>query len=247
MSKSAQPIAKKIAQELERLIIEGVHHSSVPLRQADLAVAFGVSHIPVREALAMLAEKGLVQIIPNRGAMVVPLSASQCMELSGMRAALEVIALRHSIPRLSDSNLVAAQLALTWGRRAPSLSVRAQCNWDFHRALYTGGEQPFLMNQLETLWRHADRYLMFAWTHAEYEARSDDEHESILKACSARDVRLACQLTRQHIQAAARSVERLLTAVTSEISTRLPQKPDRQIWPGHRPATLTQLPPEYGS
>jgi len=216
MSKSAQPIAKKIAQELERLIIEGVHHAAVPLHQADLAAEFGVSHIPVREALAMLAEKGLVQIIPNRGAMVVPLSAGQCMELSEMRAALEVIALRKSVPRLSDSNLVAARLALNQGRRAPSLALRAQCNWDFHRALYTGGEQPFLMNQLETLWRHADRYLMFAWTHAQYEARSDDEHESILKACSAHDVRLACQLTRQHIQAAALSVERLLTEAPPE-------------------------------
>jgi len=211
MSKSAQLIAKKIAQELERLIIEGVRRTAVPLRQADLAAQFGVSHIPVREALAMLAEKGLVQIIANRGAMVVPLSASQCMELSRMRAALEVIALRHSIPQLSDSNLVAARLALIEGRRAPSLSVRAQCNWDFHRAFYTGGEQRFLMNQLETLWRHADRYLLFAWTHAEYEAQSDDEHELILKACSTQDVRLACQLTRRHIQAAALSGEKLLT------------------------------------
>ena len=83
MSKSAQPIAKIIAQALEQRIIEGLHEQAVPLRQAELALEFGTSHIPVREALATLAEKGLVQIIPNRGAVVAPLSAKQCNELAG--------------------------------------------------------------------------------------------------------------------------------------------------------------------
>jgi DNA-binding GntR family transcriptional regulator len=51
---------------------------------------------------------------------------------------------------------------------------------------------------------------MFAWTHARYEARSDDEHEALLQACEARDLRRACTLTRRHIEAAAAAVERLL-------------------------------------
>lgn len=210
MPKSAQPIAKLIAQALEQRIVEGLHAQALPLRQAELAAEFGTSHIPVREALATLAEKGLVQIVPNRGAVVVPLSAGQCRELAEMRAALEPLALRRSVPRLTDAMLAAARKACEQGRRARSLALRAQHNWAFHRALYAGGDQPFLMTQLETLWRHADRYLMFAWTHARYEARSDDEHAGLLQACEARDVRRACMLTRQHIEAAAQAVERLL-------------------------------------
>lgn len=212
MPKNAQPIAKAIAQALEQRIIEGVHAHAVPLRQAELAAEFGTSHIPVREALASLAEKGMVQIIPNRGAVVVPLSAGQCRELADMRAALEPLALRRSVPRLTEAMLAAARQAWEQGRSARTLALRAQRNWAFHRALYAGGEQPFLLGQLETLWRHADRYLMFAWTHAHHEARSDDEHAAILQACEARDVRLACTLTRQHIEAAAQVVERLLAA-----------------------------------
>lgn len=210
MPKNAQPIAKLIAQALEQRIVEGLHAQTVPLRQAELAAEFGTSHIPVREALATLAEKGLVQIIPNRGAVVVPLSAHQCRELAQMRAALEPLALRRSVPHLTGDMLAAARQAWDQGRRARTLVLRAQHNWAFHRALYAGGDQPFLMSQLETLWRHADRYLMFAWTHARYEARSDDEHAELLEACEARDVRRACTLTRRHIEAAAEVVERLL-------------------------------------
>ena len=233
MPKSAQPIAKLIARALEQRIVEGLHAQALPLRQAELAAEFGTSHIPVREALATLAEKGLVQIIPNRGAVVVPLSAGQCRELAEMRAALEPLALRRSVPRLTEDMLAAARKACDQGRRARSLTLRAQHNWAFHRALYAGGEQPFLMGQLETLWRHADRYLMFAWTHARYEARSDDEHAGLLEACEARDVRRACTLTRAHIEAAARAVERLLE--TPDRGTGSAAQPPSRAAGGTRP------------
>lgn len=210
MSKSAQPIARTIALALERRIVEGRHAAAQPLRQAELAAEFGTSHIPVREALASLAEKGLVRIVPNRGAEIVPLSASQCRDLAEMRAALEPLALRHAVPHLRDVQLDAAAAALERGRSADGLLDRAQANWDFHRALYAAAARPFLLGQLETLWRHADRYLQFAWAKAHYEARSDREHVAILAACRRRDVRLACRLTRAHILDAAASVVALI-------------------------------------
>jgi DNA-binding GntR family transcriptional regulator len=65
MPKNAQPIAKLIAQSLEQRIIDGVHHVATPLRQADLAAEFGTSHIPVREALASLAERASCRSFPT--------------------------------------------------------------------------------------------------------------------------------------------------------------------------------------
>lgn len=210
MSKSAQPIAKAIALALEQRIVEGHHTVALPLRQAELAAEFGTSHIPVREALASLAEKGLVRIVPNRGAEIVPLSSSQCWQLAEMRSALEPLALRHAVPHLTQAHLEAASAALERGRRTRDLVERAQANWEFHRALYAPSEREFLLSQLETLWRHADRYLQFAWARARYEARSDREHVEIFTACRDRDVRLACRLTRTHILDAATSVAALL-------------------------------------
>ena len=212
MSKSPQPIARTIALAIEQRIVEGLHREAIPLRQSDLAAEFGASHIPVREALAALAEKGLIRIVPNRGAIIVPLTASHCVELAEIRAALELIAIRHSVPRLTPRHLNDARIALDEGRLAATLSVRAQSNWAFHRTLYAAAERPFLLAQIETLWGHADRYLRFAWSRAHYEARSDNEHRQILKACAVRDVRLACRLTREHILRASERVASLLAA-----------------------------------
>jgi DNA-binding GntR family transcriptional regulator len=210
MPKSAQPIARLIAQALELRIAQGMHTEALPLRQAELAEEFGTSHIPVREALASLAEKGLVQILPNRGAVIVPLTALQCRELAEMRVALEVLAVRQAVPLLQDSDIEAARNALDAGQQAPTLPLRAAHNWAFHRALYAPAQRPFLMSQLDTLWRHADRYLQFAWSRARYEHKSDAEHAGLLAACAARDVRLAARLTREHILEAAESVQSLL-------------------------------------
>jgi DNA-binding GntR family transcriptional regulator len=203
MSKSGQPASRLIALEIEKRISEGLLENDLPLRQAELAKEFGTSHIPVREALSALAEKGLVQIIPNKGAVVAPLSAHQCRELADMRVALETVAIRSSVPKLTDSHLAEARATLVAIHKASTPRLRAVNNWSFHRSLYAAAERPFLMSHLEKLWMHADRYLQFTWAHLPYEARSEHEHEAILLACEARDVRSACRLTTDHILGAA--------------------------------------------
>jgi DNA-binding GntR family transcriptional regulator len=159
MSKSALPIARTIAATLERRIVDGTYLEGAQVKQADVAAEFGVSHIPVREALAALAQYGLLEISPNRGATVTYLSASQCMELADMRVALEELALKSSIRCLTDADLAQARVAIAKGQKSTSLEDRSKWNWAFHRALYARSERPFLQSQLEVLWRHADRYL----------------------------------------------------------------------------------------
>lgn len=203
MSKTANPAARTIALTLQRRIVDGTYPGGMPIRQAEVATEFGVSHIPVREALASLAQGGLVDIQPNRGAVVTALSADQCLELAEMRVALESIALKHSMKRLSAKDLVAARQALARGAKADSLEERSQWNWAFHRLLHAGAARPFLLSQLETLWKHADRYLHYTWKNAHYEARSDSEHEELLAAVEAKDEPLALRLNKRHILGAA--------------------------------------------
>lgn len=212
MSKTAIPAARTIALTLQRRIADGTYPGGMPIRQAELAAEFGVSHIPVREALASLAQSGLVDIQPNRGAVVTTLSAEQCLELAEMRVALESIALKHSMMWLSAKDLAAARQALTRGARAKSLEDRSQWNWQFHRLLLAGAARPFLLSQLETLWRHADRYLQYTWRNAHYEARSDAEHENLLAAVTANDEALALRLNKRHILDAAATAIDLLKA-----------------------------------
>lgn len=213
MSKSASPLSLTIAAVLESRIADSFSVDEVPLRQAELAAEFGTSHIPVREALSSLAQAGIVRIAPNRGAVIPPLAVAQNRELALMRCELEALAVRQAVPNLNADQRKRAAAAARRGRAARSLKLRSEQNWAFHRALYEAADMPFLLEQMERLWRHADRYLRFAWSQAGYQARSDDDHEAILRAFEAGAAERAEQLTREHIVDAAREIDRLLGAL----------------------------------
>src|SRR5580658_11203182 len=75
------------------------------LRQDAIAIEYGVSHIPVREAFRRLEAEGLVSIRPHHGAIVTSLSASEIEELYEIRVALECAAMRAAVPRMSAESL----------------------------------------------------------------------------------------------------------------------------------------------
>src|SRR3982750_1889647 len=66
-----------IAESLRDEILRGEIPAGQPLRQEELAERFGVSRLPVRDALLRLEAQGLVHVFPNRGAFVISLSAGE--------------------------------------------------------------------------------------------------------------------------------------------------------------------------
>src|SRR3954468_8942501 len=74
-------MASAAAGELRRRILDGTYAAGLPLRQDALAEEFGISRIPVREALLQLEAEGLVRILPHRGAIVSELSTGEIEEV----------------------------------------------------------------------------------------------------------------------------------------------------------------------
>ena len=93
-------ISSAVAEELRRRIVDGEFQSGFQLRQDALAAEFGVSRIPVREALMQLEAEGLVKIHPHRGAIVSELSTEEIEELFELRALLERAPLDRPLHRL---------------------------------------------------------------------------------------------------------------------------------------------------
>ena len=89
-------IAAAVADSLRHRILDGDFKAGFPLRQDALAGEFGVSRIPIREALMQLEAEGLVKIHPHRGAIVSELSTDEVQELFELRALLE--------PRLREAD-----------------------------------------------------------------------------------------------------------------------------------------------
>ena len=101
--------ADTVADSLRELILDGTLGVGLQLRQEELARRFGVSRIPVREALGRLQAEGLVEHFANRGSVVAGRSVEDLLETLDIRIALESRALRLSLPNLTARDFKAAR------------------------------------------------------------------------------------------------------------------------------------------
>ena len=212
---SDQPAARgqqvaRIVETLRAEIIGGRLRPDQPLRQEALAARFGVSRMPVREALRDLENQGFVIFPKNKSARVAPLLVGELVEIFDMRALAECLALEKAIPHLSNADLDRAE-GLAAELEAAPIAEFARLNTAFHMALYRPCGRPRLLAHIEALARAADRYLRAAAAGLDYRGPSDAEHRAILAACRARDTERASALLKSHILDARDTWERAMT------------------------------------
>ena len=200
-------IAVRIAETIAERIIAGALKPDMPLRQDHVAREFNSSHVPVREAFRQLEAQHLVVALPRRGVRVAPLDATSVREISEMRAALEVVALRHAFLRLTPAHLAKIELALIEGESAATLLELEAANRTFHQALVTPCAMPRLLASLDGLQRANSRLVFTMARNLGWQPRSNQDHRVILGALRARNIEQACSLLARHIQ----TIERLTT------------------------------------
>ncbi|NWJ45999.1 MAG: GntR family transcriptional regulator [Chloroflexi bacterium] len=203
-----------IADSLRKAILSGEIKGGDYLRQEELASAFGVSRIPVREALRKLEAEGLIAIYPNRGAQVLELSPREVQELFEIRVALETAALRFALPTLSSQDLEQAALILEELERETEVGRWGELNRKFHLALYQPCARPRLLSIINSLHQEADRFLRLVLSAIEHQNRSQQEHRELLEACCQQDSEKALGLLQVHIKEAG---ELLVAVLNREI------------------------------
>lgn len=191
-----------IARSLRADIMQGKLRSEEPLRQDEIAARFGVSKIPVREALVQLQAEGLVTFYPNRGAIVSRLSRAEAEEIFVMRVALETAALRRAIPHLTIANLAQAEGILDTIEEEQNVAQWGDLNWNFHATLYTPAGLPRLMEWVKRLHIHVARYLVIYLAGMDYQTASQNEHRQILEACRQGNIEAATEHLTHHLQSA---------------------------------------------
>ena len=100
-----------VVAELRRIILNGDAPPGTPVPLAEVADLFGVSHIPVREALKTLIGEGLVMHRPNSGYAVAQLTAQELYEMYIVRESLEMAAHSAAIVRATEEDFAVARLA----------------------------------------------------------------------------------------------------------------------------------------
>ena len=202
------PLTHVVAQAVRERILAGHFEPGERLAEEKLSAELGVSRMPVREALRLLAAEGIVSIEPRRGASVTSYTPAQVQELVEVRATLEGLNARLAARRHDPEMIAKLKRIVADGGRITErtdLAVIQAHNARFHEALEQIGANSVLSSIVRSL---RDRTaLIFA---RQSRARTRDnwrEHAGIMQAVIAGDAELAALLATRHVYNAAQMPE----------------------------------------
>jgi DNA-binding GntR family transcriptional regulator len=181
---------------LREQILSGELRESSALRQRDIALRFGVSQTPVREALRRLESEGLVVSDTHRGSNVAEARDGAVEENYQIRAALESLG-----AQLAAKTITAAQLdnLVTLNQRMQAVgedvAAYGPLNRDFHFSIYESAGSPLLLSLMRLLWQSMPNGPRVLRSHAE----STRQHQALIDALRERDGAAAADITREHI------------------------------------------------
>ncbi|PRZ40978.1 GntR family transcriptional regulator [Antricoccus suffuscus] len=192
--------ADMVTAKLREMIISGEIRSSAALRQRDLAIQFGVSQTPVREALRRLESEGIVVNDPHKGSTVVEASAGLWNENFAIRAALESLAAELACESITDTQIdELARIDKKMRELGEINDEYRDLNQQFHFGICGAARSPMLMSFIRLLWNALGDGPHVVRSHRE----SARQHAKILKALRARDKDTIGSLLRVHILGAA--------------------------------------------
>jgi DNA-binding GntR family transcriptional regulator len=180
---SGQRLAASAAHaRIRQLILSGRLPAGTVINQVELAAELGISRTPLREALRMLEEEGLVEAEPNRRSRVASFNGAEMDAIYGTRLLLEALAMRLTLPALAPEAVEQAgrlldELEELGGPAAGEAWHRA--HHEFHQTFMTGAPGP-LFDQIVSYAQRSERY-MYAEAHtpALVHARRAAEHRQI--------------------------------------------------------------------
>lgn len=192
-----------MTRQVREAILEGRLRPGSRIRQQALARQFGVSRIPVREALQRLEGEGLVTLVPHSGARVARLDIVECTELYRMRELVEPMALGESTPNLTDRQLAELRGLVNAIEQSSADPARwLELDRRFHLESYAGAPMPRILAMIERFWNQTQQYrrAYMATGSGDKFATANFEHRLILEALELRDSDDAADRQRSHIR-----------------------------------------------
>jgi DNA-binding GntR family transcriptional regulator len=183
------------------MVITGELPPGSAIRQDEIAEQFGVSRVPVREALKMLEGEGHVSYLPHHGFRVTKLSIAELIEIYDMREWIETGLVRASVPRLGRAQLRTAEDAMRLMAQAAATSDHTTIsreNRRFHFQFFEPSGLHRAIRIVSHLWDATDPYRpMYFDEHFDAESVNID-HAEILDAAFSRDVDRTVRLLNLH-------------------------------------------------
>jgi DNA-binding GntR family transcriptional regulator len=200
-SQSPRPRAVDVERAVAQWILTGELSAGQKLTEQEVAERLGVSRGPVREALRALAEAGLLQIEPNRGAFVRKVDLKEAIEIHDVYSALEELAARSAARSPSSAQveeLKALVEAMDAAAEAEDLDRYYALNLSFHQRLVEASGNRRLLSIYSRLLNELHLFRRFGLMQRGQMQRSNHEHRQILEKIAAGDPEGAAEAMRRH-------------------------------------------------
>lgn len=226
-----ESLVASIARDLREQILTGRLGPGRRISQASIAEHYGVSRLPVREALRALSTDGLVVLEPSRGARVAPLDRDDLREVFLLRERLEPMVVTQAISGVTEGDLAQAEDLV---RRMDDPDTEPE-DWlgldrQFHTMWYGRVAMPRLIRIVDQLWDVAQRYRVL-WSMTPGAASSNLEHWLLLECIRRRSAEDAAAMLEVHIRHTLLTLE----ASLAPASPRLPSP--ARVLPPENPIT----------
>jgi DNA-binding GntR family transcriptional regulator len=204
----AAPITRRslhdeVVTRVRDLIIEGALEPGLRIHEGQLCDKLGISRTPLREALKVLASEGLVELLPNRGAIVRKPTSPEVLDTLVVIGALESLAAEYACRNASHADIAALrqvhQRMLAFYAARDRLEY-FKLNQSIHNAIVRLSANSTLMATHDTLQARIKRVRFMGNDRDEQWQHSIAEHEEMIAALEARDAKRLGAVLRLHME-----------------------------------------------
>ena len=195
------PLREVVFNNLRDAILKGQLKPGERLLENHLADKLGVSRTPVREALRMLEQENLVELIPRRGAQVLDISAEDIKNILEIRSALEVVSIRHACQKMDNDSLKElkkhnAEFEAAFEAR----DYEGVADEKFHDVIFSAAGNKRLVVIISNIQAQVYRYRMAYLKVYETKTAVLNHHRNIMEAIEKQDAALGEKVMAEHIE-----------------------------------------------
>jgi DNA-binding GntR family transcriptional regulator len=199
----AATAAARIYSDLRAELVSLERHPGEAISEAEIALSYGVSRTPVREAILKLSDEGLLEIFPQSGIFVSRIPLAALPEAIVIRSALEVTTAQMAAQRATTSQILNLHSILERQREANAAGDSDgfhQADEAFHAGIAEVAGYPGIWTLIQQVKVHVDRYRRLTLPQLGRIGRAIGEHEAILHAIEAHDPNAARAAMELHLE-----------------------------------------------
>jgi DNA-binding GntR family transcriptional regulator len=211
-------VVDNVTVRLRGALLAGEIKPGEKIRVAELEKSFGVSHIPIREAVRRLEAEGLIVALPQRAAVAAGVDLDDLAGLYDLRRVVECAIVRRSVDSMTNEQIQSVQTALA-DLEAVSQDHDSPRFWElhgaFHWALLEPSASPWGQRVVDQMWFASQRYVRLFVSKTIGDAMAD--HRQLARYSEARDGESAALLLRAHLDRTELAIRRAFDGASAQV------------------------------